>query len=175
MRHFFAREYIKKFLQLFFLGMIIGILAMYIGKKYLLTQSGLLDEYCLIGVKYLEPDYVELFFYTLWKRIKVVLIMILAAAIIRYGVKGIWLIFVSLFPQAIFYIPAFIFLFHLCYLLCIGIYFPGKNIWEEYATIKAAIGIKIIKFLIAIGVVIIGVVFESYVNSNILINFLKNF
>ncbi len=187
------------YLSLFVIGLILGTIIMNYGKKVLLENTGLLDEYTLYHMKYMTVDNSAFFYYLLRQRIMDVLLMViiattylgvlfvaaktlwygaaigmfLSAAVIRYGMKGIILVITGVFPQYIVYIPAYIILLNLCEKICRSIYFK-KSSTEEISAINL-IRSKIIQLLIIIGAVIIGCVLESFLNPIIFMNFLKIF
>ncbi|MCD7835393.1 MAG: stage II sporulation protein M, partial [Lachnospiraceae bacterium] len=136
-------------MSLFFTGFIAGILVMYFGKSILLENTGLLDENTFVDMKYMTVDSTALFYYVLKKRAGTALIimilsttylglivcaafsiwygaaagMFMSALLIRYGIKGLLLFVVSIFPQYILYLPAFAALIAICAELNRKIYF----------------------------------------------------
>lgn len=182
-------------------GFVLGLIIMNLGKGFLLQNTSLLSEYTLYEVKYAQIDKTAFFWYLLPKRIGLVFFitllattwlgviltwtitlwlgasvgMLLMASIIRYGIKGILLIFAGLFPQAIFYIPAIIMLLKICGELSQFFYtHKGISPGETYEA-KNKIKSRILPFLVLIGVVIIGCLFESYVNPIIITKLLLIF
>lgn len=187
------------FLQIFLVGISIGILGMSFGRSILLENTGLLDEYTLYNMKYMSVDGRALFYYVLRERLSCVVILVvlattylglflcvgvafwygmaagafLAAAVIRYGLKGILFAVVSVFPQYLIYVPV---LFHLllwCETLCRGIYFQ-KNFRQE----KGNILLKskyIMKLIVLLLLMIIGCILESFINPQLLSGLLKIF
>ena len=119
------------FLTLFCAGLIAGILVINMGKSILLGDGGMFDESTLYHLKYMTVDSNALFCYVFRKR----LIRILGLAVlsttylglvacmgaslwygfsagaflttlaIRYGIKGILLAVISMFPQYLIYVP----------------------------------------------------------------------
>ncbi|HKM33193.1 MAG TPA: stage II sporulation protein M [Lachnospiraceae bacterium] len=187
-------------------GFLLGLFLMNIGKKALLENTDLLSEYTLYEMKYAVIDGNAFFWYVLQKRVGMVLIlallsttwlgmaatwayaawlgvcggMLVMAALIRYGLKGIFLILVGLFPQGIIYFPVVILLLHWSYEFCMTLYFPYRlstnsiSIGED-STKGVLIRKKVLQLLILLGVVIIGCFLESYVNPKLVLSLLKIF
>lgn len=187
------------FLQIFLVGLLAGILGMSFGRGILLENTGLLDEYTLYNMKYMSVDGRALFYYVLRERLGLVIMLAVlattylglflcvgtafwygmaagaffAAAVIRYGLKGVLLAAVSVFPQYLIYVPV---LFHLliwCEMLCRGIYFQ-KNIRPEKGNmlLKSKYIMQLVVMLI---LMILGCVLESFVNPHLLSGLLKIF
>lgn len=132
-------------------GFFAGVLGMILKQESLLYHTGFLDSYTLSPVKYLEPDTKKLFLTIFMQRIGVTALLIIlsttylgtvsayfyqawsglamgilaAGSMLRYGVKGILLIFGSLLPQQLILIPAFLVLSVKCCELCQIMYFRG--------------------------------------------------
>lgn len=185
---------------LFFTGFIAGILIMYFGKSVLLESTGLLDENTFVDMKYMTVDGSALFYYVLKKRMGSALILtilsttylgllictifsiwygaisgaFMSALIIRYGIKGLFLAVVSIFPQYILYFPAFAALLILCSELNRKIYFQKYGYQGVEGRAKLISG-KLIVFLVIIAVIFVGCVLESFCNPKILLSFLKIF
>lgn len=198
------RQQGRLFVGLAIAGFLLGLMLMNMGQKVLLENTGLLSEYTLYEMKYSEISSNAFFWYVLRKRVGAVLIMallsttwlglvasytysawlgisfgmLLMAAIIRYGLKGILLIVVGVFPQGIIYLPACFFLISWCRELCNIIYFPSKMSGEtgtDEAGKNYIMRRKAFQFLSLVVVVIIGCFFESYVNPKLLLNLLQIF
>lgn len=187
--------------HLFMGGFCLGIILMNFFRQSLLMETGLLDEYTLYHLKYITIDSNVFFVYVMRERLGTVLVltvlattylglasvwiytafmgtaagMLLSACVIRYGIKGLFLAVTSIFPQMLLLVPACIVLLYWCYDLCANIYFPGL-VYETYnIRSKQKIMKKVIQLCMVIGVVIIGCLLESYVNPQLVINFLKIF
>lgn len=187
----------SKFPYLFLAGTLLGIILMNLGKKFLLADTGLLNEEALYHMKYMTVDGNALFWYVMGIRLKplvslVVLAttylgivavwgtaagygvwtgMFLAAAVIRYGVKGILLVMTAIFPQYVIYGPAFFFLLVWCEQICRLIYFEkGIRLRSRQVVL-----VKLLQLVAIIAVIIAGCALESYVNPLILIKLLKKF
>ena len=87
---------------------------------------------------------------------------------LEYGFSGLLLFVVGIFPHYLFYIPAYILLFRLCFQMDID-----KKQMKGYSPkIKLMNTCNILKVIgIILGVVIIGTLFESYVNPILLKEF----
>lgn len=188
------------------LGFLSGLLFMHAGKKVLLENTGLLSENLLYAVKYAPVDSNAFFLYVLQKRLGYALIlavlsttwlglaavwtcaawlglsfgMLVMASLLRYGLKGILLIAVGVFPQAFVYFPAAILLLRWSYEFCLSIYFPEKlresgGLHGDKSGKYVLIRQKGVKFILLLGVVIIGCLLESYVNPTLMLNLLKIF
>jgi len=184
----------------FFTGFIAGILIMYFGKSVLLESTGLLDENTFVDMKYMTVDSSALFYYVLKKRMGSALILMIlsttylgllvctifsiwygimsgafmSALIIRYGIKGLLLAAVSIFPQYILYFPAFAALLLLCAELNRKIYFQKYGYSGTGGKAKVFSG-KFVTLLVIIAVIFAGCVLESFCNPKILLSFLKIF
>lgn len=110
--------------------------------------------------------------------------ILLGTVTLRYGVKGILIFLVTLIPQIFVYIPACIAILQILKILCMLLYYPEKLArqkgFEGYLTKSEGFKKKqlikmLILFLILVGVVIIGISIESYVNPYLLRKFLRNF
>lgn len=188
------------------LGFLLGLVLMNTGKKVLLENTGLLSENMLYTVKYAPVDSNAFFLYVLQKRLGCALIlavlsttwlglaavwtcaawlgisfgMLVMAALLRYGLKGILLIAVGIFPQALVYFPVSILLLRWSYEFCMTIYFPDKIqgsslLHGENSSKYALLRNKGITFIMLLGVVIIGCILESYVNPKLVFNLLQFF
>lgn len=188
----------KRLLPVFCAGLIAGILVMNMGKSILLEDTGLFDEYTLYRMKYMTVDSSALFCYAFRKRMTVfVLVAVLAttylgyvmcraaaawcgmslgifltALSVRYGIKGLVLAAVCVFPQYLFYVPAVVMMLGWCESLYRTIYSRG---------VSADGGGKkfLMKELGRLGViaalVILGCLSEGYVNPGLLTGYLKIF
>lgn len=201
MRQFFLRDYIKNAIRLFFLGIILGIVFVILNRSKLQTNIYLLNEEWILYMQTNQINEKSMFAYVLLKRLKELGMMVLLSTTIagvvclyglvsiygaglgvllavssfRYGVKGLMLVLAASFPQILVYLPVFLYIFHLCYLLCIKLYFPHKDYWKTGSSMKVFWVKNIIYVSVSLAVVIIGILLESYVNPKIFFSFLKNF
>lgn len=184
-------------LPIFLVSAAVGILAMNLGKSILLDDTGLFDEYILYGMKYMTVDNNALFSYVFRERmIKLLALAVLSttylglavcvctiawygmsagaflsALTLRYGIKGIILALVSIFPQYLFYIPVLLALLTWCVSLYRGIYNRTINLGED----KTFLPKKLAKLFIILLAAAAGCILEAYVNPYLLLNYLKIF
>lgn len=185
-------------------GFVVGLVLMHVGQKVLLENTGLLSEYTLYEMKYSEIDSNAFFWYVMRKRVGEAFVlallsttwlgmvaalscaawigvsfgMLLMAAMIRYGMKGIVLIVVGVFPQIVVYLPAVFWLLKWSFEFCSIIYFPSKissGLHFDEAGKNYIMRKKAVQFLSLVVVVIIGCVLESYVNPKLVSNLLRIF
>ena len=195
------RDYVKNAVRIFFFGIIVGIVMIFFFRNRLQTDIYLLNEEWILSLQNKTIESKSLFVYILFKRLKELLFMVLlsttfagivgmygyigiigagvgaltAISCLRYGLKGLFFILTASFPQILLYLPAFIYIFHLCYLLCVKLYFPHKDYWKISGSTKVFLFKNILYICMAVAVVIIGIVLESYVNPQILFSYIKNF
>lgn len=180
-------------------GLFVGMLIMNFGKSFLLENTGLLDEYTLYHMKYMTVDNSALFYYVLRGRLGRVLVLailsttylgmlmcigtvcwygmcagaFLAAAVIRYGLKGILLVFAGIFPQYLVYIPAMITLLHWCRNVYRMIYIDRTFGTEaEKNRCLPRYMLQLVGILI---VMIVGAALESFLNPYFMFGLLKIF
>lgn len=188
----------KNLLPVFCAGMLAGILILNIGKSTFVDSTGLFDEYILSGMKYMTVDGSALFYYVLRKRMLLLFIMAvlattylgyavcigaaawcgmavgtyLSALILRYGLKGLVLAAVGVFPQYLLYLPAVVLMLGWCENLYRAIYSRG-------VVVDAADKIFWMKKLGRLGLIgiiaALGCLLEGYVNPRLLIGYLKIF
>lgn len=134
---------------LFVIGFAVGFLIVYWGKGTFLKNMGMLDEDTLYHMKYMAVDNKVLFWYVLCKRGKDFIALVLMAttylgllfcggmtvkygfslglflgtATCRYGIKGILLCIVGIFPHYLCYVPAMVMLLQWCEDIYRSIYF----------------------------------------------------
>ena len=189
----------RNILALFCVGLLSGIILMNVGKSILLENTGLFDEDTLYQMKYMTVDSSALFCYILRKRIGKLLILAvlsttylgLAACVgtvfwygcsagilisslsMRYGVKGIMLAVVSIFPQYLLYVPAMVVMLGWCETVFRGIYHRNSGGYEAldkgFMIQKAGQLVAIILAMIA------GCLLEGYMNPHLLKGFLRIF
>ena len=172
----------KKLLTVFCVGVLAGFFIMNIGKSILLDNTGLFDEDTLYRLKYMSVDGSALFCYIFRKRMLVLILMagwygmssgvFLSALTTRYGIKGLVLAIVSVFPQYVFYIPAVIMMLGWSESLYHAIYSggTGTNAADRTFVIKKLGWLGMIA-----GLVLLGCLMEGYVNPGILMGYLKVF
>ena len=188
----------RRLLPVFCIGIIGGILIMNLGKSIFLKETGLFDESVLYRMKYMSLDGNAFFYYVLRKRMLALMLaailattylgyvlcmgtavwcgmsvgVYLSALFIRYGIKGLALALVGIFPQYLLFVPAILMLLGWCE----GLY---RAIYSRSGVMEAegrSFVIKKLGWLGAIaGIVIAGCFLESYVNPALLIGYLKIF
>lgn len=183
---------------LFIAGLILGFLTMNIGKGTWLINTGLFDEDTLYQMKYMTVDSGALFCYILRKRMCGVLVLSVAATtylgmavcmgavfwygisagvffsalLLRYGIKGIVLAVVSIFPQYLLYVPAFLLFLKWAEQLYKSIYSrsAGCDVSDKGFALK-----KMGELALVVGLIAIGCLLEGYLNPRLLLGYLKVF
>lgn len=187
------------FATIFTVGVFAGIFFMNLGKSILLENTGLLDEYTLYHIKYATVDSSALFYYILKRRLSSVLILavlattylgfviccgvslwygvcagaFLGAAVLRYGIKGILLVFAGIFPQYLVYVPAMIAMLWWCRNIYRMIYLDRTCGWE--GTKPFLFPKSILQLVIIIVVFVVGCILESFLNPFVLKGLLNIF
>lgn len=187
--------------HLFIIGFALGVIIMNLNQRNLLIDTGVLDEYTLFHLKYINIDADVFFFYILGKRFQslfwilllsttylgIIIVwgyafgvgvsfgLLLSASIIRYGIKGIALVFIGIFPQQLLMFPMFIFLLYMAYEICLSIYF--KDLYTGSFLLKSQQTFwKRVMYIFFISLVMFfACILESYVNPKLLLEFLKVF
>lgn len=184
-------------LPIFCISFVAGILVMNIGKSILLENTGLFDEYTLYTMKYMTVDSNALFSYVLRERLVRLLILtvlsttylglavcvgtviwygtsagaFLAALTLRYGIKGIFLAVVAVFPHYLIYVPVLLALLAWCETLYRCIY--GRTV--DFGEDKAFLPKKLIRLAAIFGAAVVSCLLEAYVNPLILLSYLRVF
>ncbi len=187
----------RNFLTCFGVGLLAGIFIVNLGKGMLLGDTGLFNEDILYHMKYMTVDCNALFCYIFRKRILRLLVLavisttylglvacvgisfwygmsagaFLTTLALRYGLKGILLAVLSMFPQYLCYIPAALLLLTWCEELFRGIYTRG----EFNAADKGFLIRKAGRLALILAAVTVGCLLEGYVNPYLLLGFLKIF
>ena len=188
-------------LYLFLGGFFVGVFVLNIWRNSFLQDMEFLCAACLSRLRYLDVDGGAFFRYVLRERMGAVILLCLLAttyvgtvvisayalwmgamagiflsvASIRYGIRGIALVLVSVLPQYLLLVPAYIMLMDWCYCLNMALYHPERLNEAGYVRGKQYLMRKIPRLLILTGIVITGSVMESYVNPSLLSGFLKIF
>ncbi len=188
----------RAYFLFFCIGFCLGVLCLNIGKGVLLGNAGLFSEDILYRMKYMNVDSNALFCYVCSKRMVAVFIFViisttylglivgrgvvlwygmstgifLSALTCRYGIKGVLLAAVSVFPQYILYVPAVLMLLVWCEELYRGIYHRQGNfdLHDKRGMLRRTT--RLFEILI---IIMIGCALESYVNSALLLKFLQVF
>lgn len=181
---------IKKlpFITIFVAGLFVGMFFVNFGESILLENTGLLDEYTLYEMKYSDVDSSALFYYVLRLRIGRILLLallattyfgivvcggtalwygicsgiFLATAVIRYGIRGILLVIVGIFPHYIVYVPVMIAMFLWCQSTYRMIYLDRSIGWNKAD--RLVLSKKILQLAGIIAIFVVGCVLESFVN-----------
>ena len=183
----------------FLAGMLSRMLIMSFGKSILLENTGLLDEYTLYHMKYMTVDRSALFYYILCLRMKTAIILVVlattylglavcagaafwyglsagafvTAVVIRYGLKGILLAFVSITPQCFIYVPAFMVLLWWCEALNRTIYLDKNTLTQGAGEITwLRRGGQLALILL---VLLLGCLLEGFTNPGLMEKLLKIF
>ena len=191
----------KIWLLLFFAGFLAGILIMNICGISLLGEDGIFNEASINRLKYMEVNKRELFVFVVPRRLKqyfamgilsttflgiwilygnvimqgMLAGMMITAAFIRFGVKGLLLLFSVMFPQQLLFVPAMFMMLCWCYQNCSMLYYPAKCIWPcGRGKKKQYLCQGVILFWI-VGVVCIGCILASYVNPILITDIMKIF
>lgn len=194
-RRFLSRQ--RNFFACFSVGLLVGMVAVNIGKGILLGESGLFDEYTLSHMKYMTVDGTALFCYIFRRRLGRTLMLavlsttylglvacmgaavwygcaagaFLTALALRYGLKGILLAFTALFPHYLFYVPAALSLLGWCEELFRGIYTRGEYVAGDKGFLLKKVG----RLAIVLAVLTVGCLLEGYINPYLLLGFLRIF
>lgn len=206
-----AGEYMRKLplLPIFLAGVFTGILIIGFGKSSFTQTAGLLDANTLYSMKNMTVDGNALFYYVLRSRIGLALFMVIAsttylglflcagitfwfgmssgmflsAALLRYGMKGIFLVAAAIFPHYLLYVPAMLALLLWCEKLCRNIYYQKSfriQRTQEGGGIKKLFpmvgGMGFAMQLVAACMALLaGCVLESYINPYLFSGLLKIF
>lgn len=188
----------KNLLPVFCAGLLAGILILNIGKSTFADGTGLFDEYILSGMKYMTVDGSALFYYVLRKRMLLLLILAVLATtylgyavcigmaawygmavgaylsvlVLRYGLKGLVLAAVGVFPQYLVYIPVIVLMLGWCESIYRAIYARGSgvDVTDKVFWMKKLGRLGVIGAIAALGCLL-----EGYVNPRLLIGYLKIF
>lgn len=178
-------------------GLLAGMFVVNIGKSILLGDTGLFDEHTLYQMKNMSLDGSALFCYVIRKRIGRLLILavisttylgmaaclgaalwygaaagaFLTALALRYGLKGILLALVSIFPQYLLYVPAVLAMLPWCQELFRGIYVRGDFSAGDRGVLLKKAG----RLAGILAAVTLGCLLEGYINPWLVLGFLKIF
>jgi len=193
------REGKLPYVTIFIAGLLAGIIIMNLGKSVWLENTGLMDEDTLYHMKYMTVDRAALFYYVLRQRLLGILLLalmastylglvvcggvafwygicggiFLATALIRYGMKGILLVIVGIFPQYLIYVPAMIGMLLWCQKLYRTIYLD-KAFARNGRDASILTG-RLMQFAGLLALFVIGCVLESFMNPVLLRGLLKIF
>lgn len=195
--------------ELLIVGFLVGLLSVNIEKSTLQSTTGFLNENILCSMKNQTVDSGALFFFLMRHRLGVEVFILLGAttylgvylcageifcfgmqlgyfvetAILRYGLKGIALIFLAVFPQVFLYIPAYAGIVLLGEEICRELYYHRiylpmarteegftEKMWR-FVTQKS----KILCLILCTIAICGGCYLESYCNPPIFLSFLRIF
>lgn len=185
---------VSTWFYLFLGGFILGVLLMNLGDELFLTEDGIFSTSEMLRLKYLEVEGADFFSYVLKRRIQAMLLpallsttvigcmavygcliwhgmltgMLITAAVIRFGSRGLLLVFAGGFPHQFLLFPAMIMLFLWCYENC-----SEKKLYLRRGRryfMRQALSLLWISFM-----VLVGCILESYVNPMLLSDVLKIF
>ena len=176
----------------FFAGLLAGAIFVYMNADSFLMETGFLSQLSLERLSRMELNENAFFFYALRRRVGTLwLVAILsttfvgifttylfvfwtgicggvvaAVSVMRYGMKGLLLIAGSMMPHFLCYIPAFLFFAVWCFQTCVRLYYPVRDYTENVQQQKKG---KITgRFFMIHGIVIVGIILESYVNPGLM-------
>lgn len=188
----------RRLAPVFMTGLVLGVIIVNMGKSILLDETGLFSREVLYRMKYITVDSNALFCFALRKRLlffgTVAVLattymglavcfmaviwcgmsagVFLTVLLIRYGIKGLVVAVVCVFPQMFFYFFAFLLLFSWSERLCRAI--SCRNCdgqWREEITAKRMLR----SFVGALVLTVLGCWMEGYVNPGLFLGYLKIF
>lgn len=188
-------------LYLFMTGLFLGILFVNIRHDVWMQEDGLLNAAMLKQMKSSELDCNYLFGYIVKHRVYTTLIVsmiastiiglpivcgyvcylgvsagcILSIAVIRYGIRGLFFIAASIFPQGILLIPGYFLLLLWCLDCNRSLYGKIDGMEGRYFIGKQFVLRKVVRLLGILTVILSGCAIESYVNPKIMSFVLKIF
>ncbi len=183
--------------SIFLVSLVAGIITMNFGKSILLEDTGLLDQNTLVRLSSVNLGGSALFAFVLRKRMAVFFTLVLAATtylgmavcvlgagwygfsagtflaagVLRYGIKGLFLALAALFPQYLVYGPALYGLCVWCEKTCRMIYGRGGGPKKEKNT--PALTGRVLSLVLLGAMMAVGCALESFVNPAVLGGFLK--
>lgn len=179
------RRFMKLSLLLFGVGFLAGILTVnFYGRDYV-NETGLLSQYFLKQYKYLEIDSAALFFYILEKKLKWLLLIwalgftvvgvlcvggyftwfgylggvLLSIGVLKMGAMGIFFCVFAMLPQAIFTIPLWI-----CFLNAVYRKASKQSNGGTLKRFRHWDWSYLFILLCGTGVLLLGILTESYIN-----------
>lgn len=190
----------RKWILIFMAGFMAGILLINFKSNIFVGENGIYNSSSLNRLKYLEIESGAFFRYVTGERLRDYLVlgllsttyfgimasygatlwqgmmlgMVMTAAVVRFGIKGILLVMTSFFPHQLILLPAGAMMVMWCYRNCSVLYFAGRNI-RIRETKKRYLMRQMMMFLWILAVVIIGCILESYVNPILLADVVKFF
>lgn len=191
----------RSWLYLFLGSFLLGILIMNMGNETLLGDAGIFNTASMNRLKFIEINDGKFFYYVLQKRLGgcVILLllstttlgwiltygvvlwqgtttgMIITAAVIRYGIKGLLLILGGMFPHQCLLIPGSIMLLGWCLENYYWIHRYGKGTVPYFRSRRQQLFHQGVLLLWILLVMLIGCILESYVNPILISDLVKIF
>lgn len=191
----------RSWLYLFLGSFLLGILIMNMGNEILLGDAGIFNTASMNRLKYIEINEGKFFAYVLRQRLGgcivllilstttlglvsaygVVLLqgmmtgMLMTAAVIRYGIKGLLLILGGMFPHQCLLIPGGVMMLGWCLENYYWFHRYGKGTIPYFRNRRQQLFHQGILLLWILLVMLIGCVLESYVNPILISDLIKVF
>lgn len=191
----------RSWLYLFLGSFLLGILIMNMGNEILLGDAGIFNTASMNRLKYIEINEGKFFAYVLRQRLGgcivllilstttlglvsaygVVLLqgmmtgMLMTAAVIRYGIKGLLLILGGMFPHQCLLIPGGAMMLGWCLENYYWFHRYGKGTIPYFRSRRQQLFHQGILLLWILLVMLIGCVLESYVNPILISDLIKVF
>lgn len=191
----------RSWLYLFLGSFLLGILIMNMGNEILLGDTGIFNTASINRLKYIEINDGKFFVYVLRQRLGgciVMLIlstttlglvsaygvvlwqgtitgMLMTAAVIRYGIKGLLLILGGMFPHQCLLIPGGVMMLGWCLENYYWFHRYGKGTIPYFRNRRQQLFHQGILLLWILLVMLIGCVLESYVNPILISDLVKIF
>lgn len=191
----------RMWLCIFVAGIFLGTILMNLGGGLFLGDDGIFSMASLNRIRYLKVDGASFFPYVLRQRIRPFLFlllvsttsfgmaaayilvgwqgiaagMLITAAVIRFGIKGMLLILAGMFPQYLLLIPACVMMLSWCCQNCSLKYFPGKSVWPLYGNRRRQTLHQGMTLAWILCVLVIACILECYVNPILMTDIVKIF
>lgn len=191
----------RSWLYLFLGSFLLGILIMNMGNEILLGDTGIFNTASINRLKYIEINDGKFFVYVLRQRLGgciVLLIlstttlglvsaygvvlwqgtitgMLMTAAVIRYGIKGLLLILGGMFPHQCLLIPGGVMMLGWCLENYYWFHRYGKGTIPYFRNRRQQLFHQGILLLWILLVMLVGCVLESYVNPILISDLVKIF
>lgn len=173
------------YIPVFVIGFIVGMIVMNLGKSTLLQGTKILDKSTLQELLLYQPRSSALFAYIFRKRFLEFLVLVvlattylgigicvltcgwygfaagsfLSAGVLRYGIKGVFLVLAAMLPQYLLYGPMLYRLFTWCDTTCRQIYGKTK------APLRAE---RVLSLIVLLVLLFCGCMAEAFLNPGIL-------
>lgn len=190
------KEKSPDWLLTFFIGIIFGGFVVWWNKEQFVQDSYFLGEEVFQRFGYTSIYKTGFFYYICKNRLELFLFLVLSSftnyigsvfyftilwfgicggvigstLLLKFGLKGLLLLFGLFFPHICIYVPCFIVLMKFLFQFRDIRAFSKNNSWDKKCTINRRILIFLVMILCFIAVMIVGVWIESYVNPIVLKN-----